>query len=141
MTSCASGTSIVPAFFRQRFLLAGERLAKIDIPEDAEPRVFFRGRLLFSLRSDWTPVAGGQTYREGSLLAAPVDDLLAGKRRLEVLFEPSARVSLAAVDRTRDRVLLQLLDNVKSRLTALSLEGDAWKRSEVPTVASAPHSG
>ncbi len=51
-----------PAFFRQEtFLLAGDRLAKVDIPEDAEPRVFFRGRLLFSLRSDWTPVAGGQT--------------------------------------------------------------------------------
>ncbi len=123
-----------PAFFRQEtFLLTGDRLAKVDIPEDAEPRAFFRGRLLFSLRSDWTPVTGGQTYREGSLLAAPVDDLLAGKRRLEVLFEPTARVSLADVGRTRDRVLLQLLDNVKSRLTELSLEGDAWKRSEVPT--------
>ena len=40
-----------------------------------------------------------------------------------MLFEPSARVSLASVDRTRDRVLLQTLDNVRSRLTALSLEG------------------
>jgi prolyl oligopeptidase len=36
------------------------------------------------------------------------------------------------VERTRDRVLLQTLDNVRSRITALSLEGGAWKRSEVP---------
>jgi prolyl oligopeptidase len=121
-----------PAFFRQEmFLLVADRLTKLDVPEDCAPRVFFRGRFLFSLRSDWT--VGGKTYREGTLLAAPVDDLLKGDRRLEVLFEPSARVSLADVERTRDRVLLQTLDNVKSRLTALSLKDGAWDRTEIPT--------
>src|SRR5262249_24753655 len=74
-----------PAFFRQEtFLLAGDKLTKIDIPEDAELQAFLHGQLLFSLRSDWTPVAGGSTYREGSLLASPVEDLVGGKRRLEV---------------------------------------------------------
>jgi len=121
-----------PAFFRQEmFLLVADRLTKLDVPEDCAPRVFFRGRFLFSLRSDWT--VGGKTYREGTLLAAPVDDLLKGDRRLEVLFEPSARVSLADVERTRDRVLLQTLDNVKSRLTALSLKDGAWDRTDIPT--------
>ncbi len=122
----------VPAFFRQEsFLLLGDRLVKLDLPEDSRVRAFFRDRVLFSLRSDWP--AGGKTYREGSLLAASVDDLLRSVRRYDVLFEPSERVSLAGVDRTKDRVLLQTLDNVHSRITALSLEGGAWKRSEVPT--------
>ncbi|MDQ6893079.1 MAG: prolyl oligopeptidase family serine peptidase [Acidobacteriota bacterium] len=121
-----------PAFFRQEaFLLLGDRLVKIDLPEDARIRALFRDRLLFSLRSDWT--AGGKTYREGSLLAGTVDDVLRGVRRFDVLFEPSARVSLAGVDRTKDRVLLETLDNVRSRVTALSLEDGAWKRSEIPT--------
>jgi prolyl oligopeptidase len=121
-----------PAFFRQEmFLLVGDRLVKLEVPEDCAPRVFFRGRFLFSLRSDWN--VGGKTYREGALLATPVDELLKGERRLEVLFEPSERVSLADVDRTRDRVLLQRLDNVKSRLTALSLKDGAWDRTEIPT--------
>jgi len=122
----------VPAFFRQEtFILEGEKLVKLDIPEDSEPRAFFRDRLLLSLRSDWT--VGGRTYREGSLLAAEMKDLLRGQHRLEVLFEPSARVSLAAVGNTRDRVLLQTLDNVKSRLSALSPNGSAWNRTEIPT--------
>jgi prolyl oligopeptidase len=121
-----------PAFFRQEaFLLLGDRLVKLDLPEDARIRAFFRDRLLFSLRSDWT--AGGRTYREGSLLAGTVDDVLRGVRRFDVLFEPSARVSLAGVDRTKDRVLLETLDNVRSRVTALSLEGGSWKKSEIPT--------
>ena len=122
-----------PAFFREEtFLYIGDRLVRLDLPEDARPRVFFRDRLLFSLRSDWT--VGGKTYREGSLLAAAVADLLGGARRYEVLFEPSARVSLADVDRTRDRVLIQTLDNVRSRLTALSLKDDGgWSRAEIQT--------
>jgi prolyl oligopeptidase len=121
-----------PAFFRQEtFILLGDKLVKLDIPEDSEPRTFFRGRLLLSLRSDWT--VDGKTYREGSLLSAAMDDLLRGQHNLEVLFEPSARVSLAAVGNTRDRVLLQTLDNVRSRLTSLSPENGAWKRAEIPT--------
>ena len=123
-----------PAFFRQQtYLRLADRLVKIDIPEDAEPRAVFRDRLLFSLRSDWTPVKDGKTYREGSLLAVTIDDLLRGIRRFDVLFEPSARVSLADVERTKDRVLVQTLDNVKSRITALSLEGSTWKKTDVPT--------
>ena len=122
----------VPAFFRQEsFLCLGDRLVKLDLPGDSRLRAFFRDRILFSLRSDWT--AGGKTYRAGSLLAGGVDDFLRGARVFEVLFEPSERVSLASVDRTRDRVLIQTLDNVHSRITALSLEGGAWKRSEVRT--------
>ncbi len=121
-----------PAFFRhESFLLLGDRLVKLDLPEDSSIRAFFRDRLLFSLRSDWT--AGGKTYREGSLLAGTVDDVLRGVRRFDVLFEPSTRVSLAGVSRTRDRVLLETLDNVRSRVTALTLEEGGWKRSEVPT--------
>ena len=116
-------TRYPPMIFRQDlYLLRGDRLVKLDLPQDIDPRVFFRGRFLFSLRSDWTPVAGGKTYREGSLLAAPVEEIVRGKPSIEVLFEPSARVSLANVKRTKDRVLLETLDNVKSRITAMSLE-------------------
>src|SRR5215813_1221723 len=121
-----------PAFFRhETFLLLGDRLVKLDVPEDAQLREFFRDRLLFSLRSDWS--VGGKTYREGSLLAGTIDDVLRGVRRFDVLFEPSERVSLASVERTRDRVLIRTLDNVRSRITALTLEDGAWKRSEVKT--------
>jgi len=121
-----------PMFFRQEmFLLVGDRLVKLEVPEDCAPRVFFGGRFLFSLRSDWT--VDGKTYKEGALLATPVDDLVRGERKIEVLFEPTARVSLADVERTRDRVLLQTLDNVKSKLTALSLKDGRWDRKEIPT--------
>jgi len=142
--SCFGGSDILsdgrydhvtrhPSFFKEELFMvgAGDKLTKLGIPEDSNSRAFFRGRLVFSLRSDWS--VGGKTYGEGSLLAAKVDDLLSGANRFEVLFEPSARVSLQAVVRTRDRVLLATLDNVKSKLLALSLDEKAgeWRRTEI----------
>ena len=53
-----------PAFFREEnFLFLGDRMVRLDMPEDAQPRLFFRDRLLFSLRSDWTAAAAGPTAR------------------------------------------------------------------------------
>jgi prolyl oligopeptidase len=122
-----------PAFFRQEaFLYLGGRLVKIDLPEDVRLRAFFRDRVIFSLRSDWT--AGGKTYKAGSLLAGTVDDVLRSVRRFDVLFEPSERISLAGVDRTRDRLLVGTLDNVKSKLMAMSLDDKgAWHKTDIPT--------
>ena len=120
----------MPAFFRaETFLLLGGRLVKLDLPEDAELQAFFRDRVVFSLRSDWT--AGGATYRAGSLLAIPLDDLLRGGRRFDVLFEPSERVSLAGVARTADRLLVFVLDHVHSRANSFALVRGAWTRSEL----------
>jgi prolyl oligopeptidase len=120
----------VPAFFRgEHFMLLGGRLVKLDIPEDASLQGFFRDRMLFSLRSDWN--VGGTAYRQGALLAIRVDEMLAGKRQFDVLFEPTDRSSLAGVARTSDHLWVQTLDNVRTRLTAFSIEGGAWSHEEV----------
>ncbi len=120
----------MPAFFRQQtFLMLGGRLVKLDLPEDAELQAFFRDRVVFSLRSDWT--VAGATYRAGSLLAIPLDELLRGDRRFDVLFEPTERVSLASVARTADRLLVCVLDHVHSRASSFSLVRGAWTQAEM----------
>jgi prolyl oligopeptidase len=119
-----------PAFYRQEtFLVLGGRLVRLDLPEDAEINGVFKDRLLVSLRSDLK--AGEATYRQGSLVAVILDDLLAGARRFDVLFEPSERVSLDGVSTTRNHVLVSTLDNVRSKLAKLSLAGGTWTREEV----------
>jgi prolyl oligopeptidase len=118
-------------FFRgDVYLAAGDRLVRLDIPEDAQFQTIFEDRLLFSLRSDWT--VGERTYPLGALLAADLDDLLLGRRSFDVLFEPSARAFLQGVSSTRDRVLLRTLDNVTSRLYRVALGEDGWTREEIP---------
>jgi prolyl oligopeptidase len=123
-----------PAFFRQEtFLVLGDHLVKLDVPEDANPEGIFKGRMLFSLRTDWT--VGGKTYKQGSLMAIGLDPFLRGQRGFDVLFEPSERVSLQSVDRTRDSILITTLDNVRGKLTALTPGPNGWTRELIPLPA------
>ncbi|HKK71669.1 MAG TPA: prolyl oligopeptidase family serine peptidase [Candidatus Krumholzibacteria bacterium] len=119
-----------PEFFRgtYRMLLDGH-LVKLDIPSDAQPRGFFEGQMMLSLRSDWE--VDGTTYPKGALLSIDLDAFLAGGRDFDVIFEPSERVSLSGVSNTRSRLLLVTLDNVRSRLYELTYDDGAWTRDEV----------
>ena len=120
----------IPAYYRQEtFLVLGDRLVKIAVPEDANLHFVFADQLLVSLRSPWE--RDSRTYAAGSLLAIDLDDLLRGSGGFDVLFEPSERVSLAAVASTRDRLLVETLDNVRSKLTAFTHAADGWHRQEV----------
>jgi prolyl oligopeptidase len=120
-----------PAFFRaETYVMLGGRLVRLDIPEDAEFQDIFKDHILFSLRTDWT--VGGTTYPAGALLAADLNDLLAGKPRFDVLFRPSERTSLGTVGTTRDRVVMTTLDDVRGRLSTFIFKDGAWKRAELP---------
>jgi prolyl oligopeptidase len=112
----------------KRFLLKGSALVPIDVPDDAEVN-FVRDTIVIELRSDWK--AGGKTFAAGSLLAGNADDYLAGGRDLSVLFAPTKTRSLAGWTQTRDHLLLDVLDNVASRLVELKKEGAAFERREV----------
>jgi len=89
------------------------RLVPIDKPADASLH-FWRDRLLLELRSDWT--VAGRTFARGSLLAADADAYLAGRPELHAVFEPTAARSLAGYAATRHALVLNVLDNVASRL-------------------------
>jgi prolyl oligopeptidase len=122
--------SKTPEFFRgTTYIRLGERLVKVDIPEDAELQGVFKDRMLVTLRSDWT--VGDTTYPGDALLAIDVDDFLAGKRTFEILFKPESRVSLGRVTNTLNHLLITTLDNVRGRLYRLTPGEDGWKTEEV----------
>ena len=119
-----------PAIFRsETFLVLGDRLVKLDVPEDADFEGVFKGKLLLSLRTDW--VVAGTTYKQGSLLAIGFDAFLRGRRAFEILFEPSPRISLQRVSQTKDSILITTLDNVRGKLGALTPGPNGWTRESV----------
>jgi prolyl oligopeptidase len=122
--------NLTPEFFRSiDYLRLGERLVKLDVPDDAELRGFFKDRMLVTLRSDWA--IGYITYPQDALLAIDLDDFLEGRRHFEVLFEPEERISLNQVGATRNHVLYSSLDNVRGRLYRLVLGEEGWAREEI----------
>ena len=102
-------------FYHQAmFLRAGERLIKLDLPSDAQAQ-FWEARLLISLRSDWQP--GTVRHPSGSLLLADAAAFLRGERDgLLPLFTPTPGRSLADYALTHRHVLLNISENVASRL-------------------------
>lgn len=121
-------------FSDESYLRRGSKWARIDKPDDVRLRTF-SGRFLFKPRSDWT--LEGRTYKAGSLLAASIGRWLKGERRVEVLFEPSERVSLQSISDTKHYLVLSVLDNVRSRIYVLKPSRSGWSRKLLDTPAFA----
>ena len=83
------------------------------------------------------------TAKSGALLAAPLEEYLKGQTRLEELFTPTDRKSLAASSETKHYLLLNELDNVRNRLYVLEHKNGSWNRTpfEAPTFGSIGISG
>ncbi len=116
-------------FSGETHLRVGDKFVKLDVPADARVGTF-KELITVTLRSPWT--VGGRTYDAGALLSAPWDRFLAGSRDFEVLFQPGPRTSLASYSATRQHIILNELDNVRSRLTVLTRDGTTWKRAPLP---------
>ncbi|MYF69555.1 MAG: S9 family peptidase [Proteobacteria bacterium] len=113
---------------------AGE-LRHIDIPEDARFRGVFKGQMLVGLKSDWT--VGGETYPQGSLIAADFENFLQGERDFHVLYAPTENSALpgGGVMSTRDYLILTSLEDVVSRLFRYTLADGEWVGEEIGTEA------
>jgi prolyl oligopeptidase len=122
-----------PTFWTSEcFLRRDGELVKIEKPDDAR---FYLHRqwLLLQLRSEWT--TGGRTYSRGALIASDLEAFLKGDRTFDVLFTPSERKSLARFSPTRHYILLNELDNVRSRIEVLTHRDGRWQREPLPGLA------
>ncbi len=114
------------------FLRRDGKLVKIEKPDDARFGLH-REWLLLHLRSDWT--VGGKTYPAGGLIAAELEAFLKGSRAFDLLFEPTARRTLSRYSPTRHHIILNELDNVRSRIEVLTHRDGHWVREPLPGVA------
>ncbi|MBL8897315.1 MAG: S9 family peptidase [Planctomycetes bacterium] len=119
-----------PTFFtHEMFVRKDDAWVKVAKPDDAQASAW-REWLLIQTRSDWT--IGDQTFAAGSLIATKLEANLSGAARYEVLFAPSERVSLAGYTPTRQHLILDTLDNVKTRLAMLTPGERGWTRRAIP---------
>jgi prolyl oligopeptidase len=126
------------ARYRQKLILrSGDgQLTSIDLPDSALKELH-REWLLVTLRDPWK--VDGRVYEAGSLLAVRLEDFLKGKRAFDLLFEPAPNTSLASSVWTRTHLVLNVIEDVKSRLSVLTPTASGWKRSEmlgVPAIAT-----
>ena len=122
------------AFFSHEVFLrkADGSLQKIEVPDDANSSIH-REWMLIELRTPWT--VGPRTYPAGALLATRFDEFMAGRRDLTILFEPTPSTSLASYNWTLNRLILNVLDDVKSRLSLMTPGEGSWRQDAFPGAA------
>ena len=119
-------------FHGDMYQLKNGKLVKVDVPEDANADVH-RQWLVVQTKSPWT--VGGKTWPAGALIAMNFDDFMAGKRDFVALFTPDVHTALAGYSWTQHHMILDVLDDVKSRLDVLTPPASghgAWAHAALP---------
>ena len=117
------------AFYNsEMFVLRDGAPLRLAVPNDAAAKIVGPW-LIVRLRSAWNP--GNRSYPAGVLIATKVREFLDGKRTFEVLFEPTARTALQNWSATRNAIVLDVLDNVRSRIWVVTPTDNTWRRQEV----------
>lgn len=124
-----------PSFFRSNIYLftGGDDLTPIEIPDDAQFHGVMNGQMIVELKTDWKPA--DTEFRQGAVISIDFDAFMDGKRDFKVLFEPGGTIALqrGGVMSTRDYVILNLLDDVVSRLMRFSYVDGQWQGEDIKT--------
>lgn len=109
-------------FFNSRtYLRVGSDWVHIEVPDDAHVSLH-RDWLMVRPRTNWT--AAGVVYAAGTLLVIRLDAFLAGDRAFRTIFDPTPAQSLQSWSWTRDYLLLNLLQDVSSKIMVLDPAAD-----------------
>ncbi|MGE0355278.1 MAG: prolyl oligopeptidase family protein [Burkholderiales bacterium] len=128
-------TRVISTRRSEGFVVRGGKLAKLELPETVDASVT-AGTLFVRLREDW--MLSGTQYRAGQLLAMELEKFLEGGAQFEVLFTPGPRLFLDSFVPMKSMVLLDLLDNVSSRLVEMRRGPDGkWASRAVDAPALA----
>lgn len=123
-----------PSFFTEEvFLREGDKLEKIDKPEDADVSIW-DGQILLQLRKAWT--IGSKTWPSGALLATSLKDFRAGKREFHILFEPKPNTSLDTYSTTKSHIVTVELEDVKSSVYVHTRTKDGFARTKLETTSA-----
>lgn len=125
----------VTFYTAENYLREGSKLSKLDVPLQSDIS-FFGTQFIVKPKESWN--TGTTTFASGSLLAIDFAAFQKGARNFTVLFEPSDTTSLTGTTSTRHFLLVQALDNVKSRLTEWKFEHGKWHARNVslPTMGA-----
>jgi prolyl oligopeptidase len=105
----------------------GDKLIAIPKPDSADLTGQLNGQLILQLKEDWPQF----NLKQGSLVTMPIAAIKAGKTEVSLLLAPTATSSIQSVDRTKDHLLVTLLDDVKSKVLRLTFKDGQWQQTEL----------
>ncbi len=116
------------------YVTPDDKLVRIPLPTYASWVGLHKRQMLFTLQKDWT--SGGQTYKQGSLIAFSLDGFLSSGvldlSKVTTVLAPDDRSAIEAVSTAHDAVFVTMLRNVNGKLLELSFNDGKWSQRDVP---------
>ncbi len=129
VTRITEGFRRAVAFYNsETFVVRDGTPLRLAVPDDAAAQIIGPW-LIVRLRSLWN--IEGRSYPSGALIAANAQQFMNGKRAFDVLFEPTAHSALQNWAATRNTIVLDVLDNVQSRMWVMTPSDNGWRREEI----------
>ncbi len=110
------------------YVIENGKLVKLDLPEDIELSGIFNKMVILQLKSDLT--VEDKTFMQGSVVSINYDDLVAGKKNFQLIISPDERSSVTGVSSTKNALLVNMLNNVKSELYKYTWNGK-WESEKI----------
>jgi prolyl oligopeptidase len=117
-------------FEAEHYIVRRKDVARLAMPAKANIVELIGGQVIVHLYDDWRN--GGTTIRAGSVAAFDGNGALRTPDALApaTIFEPGPRESVAGVSATRDKLLIDIYQNVKGKvLVATRAPNGSWSRT------------
>lgn len=110
------------------YFIEDGKLIKLDLPDDISLSNIFKKQVIFDLKSDWE--IGSKTFKQGDMVSIPYADLIKGGTNYQLIVSPDERSSITGTNTTKNALLVNMLNNVKSELYKYSFNG-TWSKEKV----------
>lgn len=108
-------------FSTQNWVYLNSELAKLPVPSSLNLNGYFKGYFILTLRKDW--VVDNREFSQGSLVAVNknvVKNKVVTDKDVKLLYNPPNQASIMAVATLKDRILINVLENVKGEIYEVS---------------------
>ena len=123
-----SGVSRCIDFFHHRsYVLVGQQLIELPLPEQHDMLGLFNDHLLVSLKTDWL------SFKQADLVALPMTSLLCKQAEPVLVHRPSSKAAIGRVAAAKNVLYIELLENVSSRLLCVDAQ---WQQTDVTPQAN-----
>ncbi|WP_235528104.1 prolyl oligopeptidase family serine peptidase [Sphingomonas sp. Leaf231] len=107
-------------FGAERALWTPAGVTKLDLPARTAPAAMVDGRVVFTTSEPWGAIP------TGAVASVSLTDLQAGRIAPTLIFAPTPRQAVAAVEATRHHLILDYTDNVRGRITVFTPGAAGW---------------
>ncbi len=116
-------------FEHTKYVKVGEKLVKLEIPSSSQVKDILNNQLVVALKDDWE--AEGKKYGQGALISLDFKLLLQGQIKAQLILQPDDYSSVSGSAATKNKLLVSVVNNVKSELFIYSFDGNKWQSKKV----------